>query len=363
MKKVRLTMGLLLAVVLVLAVAVPASAVEFTDIEDTDFEASIVHLSARSIVGGYNDNTFRPDNPLQRQQFAKMAVLALDYEVTAEDQSQFPDTPAPYDPVNNPLYPGSYVAVATAEGIIQGYTNGLFGFYDNVTRQQAISIAVRAGGEALAAATDDYQGELDYSNQYHGLNIKTAEFNGLLAGIPDLADWDVTAPATRGEAAEILCQLYYRVGKILKLGTAADGTLMELSMAELKAMEATEGYGGYKNKLGNISGPDLYQGVAIQDLMALVGEGAAVQAIAADGYESKFSADDVNGKVPVYDPESGEEIADYAGSVTMILTYSRNGLPLYSDEGALRVAFVSEEPDQVSDSKKWAGQIMGLVIE
>ena len=123
MRRMRVIMGLLLAVVLLLGVAVPAmAAAEFTDIEDHDYEASILNLATRGFIGGYADGTFRPDNTLQRQQFAKMADLTLGYEVTAADQSTFKDTPAPFDPVNNPLYPGSYVAVAAAEGIIRGYT-------------------------------------------------------------------------------------------------------------------------------------------------------------------------------------------------------------------------------------------------
>ncbi len=364
MRRMRIVLGLLLAVVMALGISVPAlAAAEFTDIEDHEYEASIVNLAVRSFIGGYDDGTFRPDNPLQRQQFAKMAVLTLRYEVTAEDVSEFPDTPAPYDPVNNPLYPGAYVAVAAENEIIGGYTNGDFGFVDNVTRQQAITIAVRAAGATLAEPPAEYAGVLDYSDPNHGANIKKAEFNGMLAGIPDLATWDPAADATRGEAAEILAQLHYRIGKIVKLGTQAGGTLTEYSMAELMAMDATEGYGGWKNKLGNITGPKLYKGVAIKDLVALAGGGTTIKAIAADGYESEFTADDVNGVVTVYDKETGEEIADYAGTLTMILAYSCDGSPLASHEGALRIAFVSEDEGQVTDSKKWAGQVIGLVVE
>jgi len=212
-------MGLLLAVVLVLAVAVPASATaQFTDIDNHDYEASILDLASRGFAGGYPDGTYRPDNPLQRQQFAKMAVLTLGYEVTAADVSQFPDTPAPYDPVNSPLYPGSYAAVSAAHHIINGYTNGLFGFTDNVTRQQAISIAVRAAGAALEDAPDGWVGELDYSNLNHGANVRKAEWNGMLDGIlaslEDGATWNLAANATRGEAAEILAQLFAKLDKI-----------------------------------------------------------------------------------------------------------------------------------------------------
>ena len=203
----RMLMALMLTVALILAVGAPASAVAFTDIEDNPYEAGIELLAGRSIVGGYADGTFRPDNPLQRQQFAKMAVLAMDYEVTEADVSDFPDTPNPYDPVNNPLYPGGYVAVAAENGIILGKTDGNFDFYGNVTRQQAITIVVRAAGEALAAPDAGYQGDLSYTDPDHGANIKKAEFNGLLDGIPNLAAWNPAASATRGEAAELLTQL------------------------------------------------------------------------------------------------------------------------------------------------------------
>ena len=149
MRRMRVVLGLLVALVLVLAMTVPAlTAAEFTDIDGHPYEASILNIATRGFAGGYADGTFRPDDPLLRQQFAKMADLALGYEVTAADQSTFKDTPDPYDPVNDPLYPGSYAAVAAAEGIMYGYLNGNFGFTDNVTRQQAISVAVRAAGDS-----------------------------------------------------------------------------------------------------------------------------------------------------------------------------------------------------------------------
>lgn len=362
MRKMRVVLGLVLAAVLLLGFQAYAFAAEFQDIEDHDYEASIINMSARGFVGGYDDGTFRPDNFLQRQQFAKMAVLTLGYEVTAEDVSTFPDTPAPYDPVNNPLYPGSYVAVAAANEIIKGYTNGNFGFTDYVTRQQAISIIVRAAGEVLAEAPDDWAGDLDYSNEFHGANVKKAEYNGLLAGIVDLATWDLTANATRGEAAELLSQLYYRTGQILKLGDA-EGTKIAYTMDELKALPATEGYGGTKNKVGTIVAPKLYKGVAIKDLMAEVGGGVTIKAIATDGYEIEYTADEINGILTMFDPATGEEKTEINGELTMILAYEVDGQPLPSYQGALRIAFVSPEADQLTTSSKWASQIIGIVVQ
>ena len=260
MKKTRIVLLVLLAALVVFGAAGYALAAELTDTDGHNYEGAITYMTSHGFAGGYADNTFRPDNPLQRQQFAKMAVLTLGYPVTAANVSTFTDTPAAYDPINNPLYPGSYVAVAAANHIINGYANGSFGFTDLVTRQQAITIAVRALRDVLDDVTvpADWTGVLDYSDPNHGTNIKLAEYAGLLGNIKDLATWDLKANATRAEACEILAQVYYRTGKILKV-TGPTGS-KEFTMAELKAMTVTEGFGGTKNKAGTLAGSQDLQG-------------------------------------------------------------------------------------------------------
>jgi hypothetical protein len=364
MRTKHLIMGLLLAVVLVLALAGPAAAVEFKDIGDNPYEASINALAYRQIVSGYQEAdqtwTFRPDQPLLRQQFAKMAVLTMGYVVTAANVSTFKDTP-PIDPAD-PLYPGSYVAVAAANHIIEGYTqDNTFRFYNNVTRQQAITIVVRAAGTTLADPPAGYKGVLDYSDPDHGANIKKAEYNGLLAGIPNLATWNTNQNATRGEAAEVLAQLFYRTGKILTV-TGPSGT-QEFTLAQLKALASTEGHGGYKNSIGTIVGPKLYKGVAMQALMALVGGGTTVKVLAADGYEKSYKAAEVNGVTIMYNPQSGEEITTISGALTMILAYQVDGGPLASNDGALRIGFVSPASDQVTKSGAWVSQVVKITVE
>jgi hypothetical protein len=347
-------------VALVALMAAPAyAATGFTDIDSSPYKASINNLSYRDMIGGYADGTFRPDNPLQRQQFAKMAVLTMGFTVTAADVSTFTDTPAAA--AGNPLYPGSYVAVATKNNIIAGYPDNTFRFYNNLTRQQAITIIVRAAGSALADPTSGWKGVLNYSDPNHGANIKKAEFNGLLAGIADLDSWDPTQNATRGEAAELLSQLYYRTGKILSV-SGPSGTV-DLSMAELKAMPATEGYGGWKNVLNNIMGPLLWKGVSIDALMDLVGGGSSVTVTASDGYQTTLSADELNGGVTMYDPATGNTITTIGGKLSVIVAYQESGAALSSDQGALRIALVSPGQDQVTDSRNWVQQVVAIKVQ
>jgi hypothetical protein len=66
--------AVLLAVVLVLLVVSPALA--FPDVPVTHpYYQAITDLTARGIIGGYDDGTFGPGDPASRQQFAKMIVL------------------------------------------------------------------------------------------------------------------------------------------------------------------------------------------------------------------------------------------------------------------------------------------------
>ena len=74
-------------------------------------------------------------------------------------------------------------------------------------------------------------------------------------------------------------------------------------MAELKALTATEGFGGRKNKVGTITGPKQYKGVSLAALMALVGGGTKVIATACDGYEVTYENGKLEGKLLMYDPD------------------------------------------------------------
>ena len=77
-----------LAVAAIIVVAVVASIASFALAATRAFPtfpathpyyAAITDLASRGIIGGYQDGTFGPDNPVTRQQFAKMIVLAGGY--------------------------------------------------------------------------------------------------------------------------------------------------------------------------------------------------------------------------------------------------------------------------------------------
>ncbi len=285
MKARRLILTVAMALMIALLIAVPASATGLSDVQGP-YANSINTLSHWGIVGGYADGTFKAENLVTRAQFAKMITLTAGYAVTAADVCTFKDAPA--IDAANPLYPGAYVAVAAENDVILGYTDNTFGFDDNVTRQQVISMAVRAAGATLAEAPAGWQGVFDYTDPTHGQNIKTAEYNGWLAGIADLYSWDVTANATRGEAAHLLAQL------LAKVGNAAVGTSGAIRVTG--AVDSPMGLtAGRLTNLGLVTltvehpknGPTEYTGVRFSTLLTLLGvQSSAVDmvATASDGY-------------------------------------------------------------------------------
>ncbi len=131
-------------------------------------------------------------------------------------------------------------------------------------------------------------------------------------------------------------------------------------MAELKAMEATEGYGGWKNQLENITAPTPWKGVSLRALMDLVGGSGSVTVVASDGYGATLSADQAGGSVNTYDAATGQATSGVA--VKVIIAYAKGGAALSSGEGPLRLAFVTSENNQVTDSDMWVKKVVELRV-
>ena len=184
------------------------------------YAEAIQGLFAKEIVSGYDATTFGLNDPVIRQQFAKMITLTLELPV---EEADFPDAAVPFTDLGaddpSRLYPHEYVAVCALAGITQGKTATTFAPYANITRAQVISMVVRAAESqaegSLSSPPSGWSGELSYSDPTHGVNIKKAEYHGLLDGIRSsagtLAGWDIYGNATRGEVAQVLWNL-------LKLG-------------------------------------------------------------------------------------------------------------------------------------------------
>ncbi|HLA82769.1 MAG TPA: S-layer homology domain-containing protein [Thermoleophilia bacterium] len=180
---------------------------EFSDAAGSPYETAIYELADRGIIAGFEDGTFRPNDPVSRQQFAKMIVKTLGISVTGSEVCPFVDVGSAAG--SDPFYPNKYVAVCATHGITQGKTPTTFAPYDNITRQQLISMVARAAG--LPEPPADYAPPFAEGQFYpaeHYLNARKAAYAGLLDGLQGMGpSYNYFAASTRGECAQLLYNL------------------------------------------------------------------------------------------------------------------------------------------------------------
>jgi hypothetical protein len=173
------------------------------------YYTQIGDLAARQVISGYSDGTFKPDLPVTRQLFAKMIVKALGFTVTGSEQCPFTDVVSGQD--EDPFVPDKYVAVCAAHGITEGKTPSTFAPYDNITRQQLVTMVVRAAH--LADPAGDFAPPFvpgQFFPEEHYLNARMAAYAGLFRGLSTAGSGYFLAPATRGEVAVMLYNLLHR---------------------------------------------------------------------------------------------------------------------------------------------------------
>jgi DMSO/TMAO reductase YedYZ molybdopterin-dependent catalytic subunit len=139
---------------------------------------------------------------------------------------------------------------------------------------------------------------------------------------------------------------------------------LSFTMADVLDLPITEGYAGIKSSTGKITPPVMVKGVALKDLAKLIGgmdATAGFNVVAEDGYSITYSFDQIeNGSFIAYDPATGAELNNPV-ELTVILAYEMDGKPLDpKQDGALRLAIVSSELNQVTDGHwavKWVNKL------
>lgn len=98
--------------------------------------SNVRHLYNKSIINGYADNTFKPNNSITRGEAIKMIVAALGVN-TSSYNSNFSDVKP-----NSWAYP--YVSYAASSGITTGYPDNTFGLSKPITRVEIATFLQRA---------------------------------------------------------------------------------------------------------------------------------------------------------------------------------------------------------------------------
>jgi hypothetical protein len=112
-----------------------ASAPAFSDTVNHFAKDSIATAAALGIVRGYDDNTFKPDDPITREQMAVIAIKALKLAETS-GETTFSD--------NSKISAWAKASVLSAinNNIMKGYPDNNFNPQGNATRAEAVSLVL-----------------------------------------------------------------------------------------------------------------------------------------------------------------------------------------------------------------------------
>ena len=127
----------------------------FSDVSaDKWYNNAVSTLSNMGVIGGYADGTFRPDAPISRAEFAKIAVSFTQNNGSAM-YNYFTD-------VKTTDWFAPYVTAAKDAGLIEGYSDGSFKPESKITRAEACAIVNRTLGRKPSKAHMKISDRIDW---------------------------------------------------------------------------------------------------------------------------------------------------------------------------------------------------------
>ena len=214
MERGRRVLGVVLVLVLLglagAAAAGPAAA--FTDVSAGDWCApEVAGLSGSGVISGFDDGSFRPNDPVTRAQFAAMLFRALKPPAAAY---------APFVDVVDGDWSHEAIAALYAANLVAGVTPDLFVPDDHVSRQQAATLLGRGLAYYLRDGASLQPGDLSIAPdqvpawlaafrdrgsiaEAHAEGIAIAYRAGVVGGYAD-GRFFPTRTLTRGQAAAML---------------------------------------------------------------------------------------------------------------------------------------------------------------
>ena len=171
----------------------------FTDIEGHWAQDYIEDLYLKGIVQGYEDGTFRPDSYVNRAELTKMALSASGIqpqEPNGDESFTFEDVEG---------WQTQWVYPAWKNGIIEGYSSTVFAPGQNVTRAEALKIALLAFDVEVPDTSDEWAFE-DTIDHWAISYINKAYLDFIVSGKTEKMFYPDDY-ITRAEAAKIINNL------------------------------------------------------------------------------------------------------------------------------------------------------------
>ena len=179
--------------------------VSFSDVAEGHWASeAILALAESGAISGRGDDTFGPDLDVTREEFVKIAVVAMGITVDGTASSSYAD-------VNSSAWYAPYVAAAEKEGIISGVGEGQFGIGRTITRQEAAAILYRIGtkmGKTFTPATLSFEDDASIAD-FAKEAVYALKGAGIINGVA-AREFAPLANCSRAQSAKLI---YGLVGK------------------------------------------------------------------------------------------------------------------------------------------------------
>lgn len=180
----------------------------FPDLTGHWSQQDVELLASKLIVQGTADNSFTPDNPITRAEFAALLVRALGIPASGKAVS--------YRDVTHDDWFSGAVGAASAAGLVDGFEDGSFKPQALITREQMAVMLARALKAAGKPQTGAAAGLASYSDK-HKVSawaqdaLRHALETGIIGGMTDTT-LEPAQHASRAQAAVMLKRLLQYAG-------------------------------------------------------------------------------------------------------------------------------------------------------
>ncbi len=180
-------------------------------------------LASRSVIVGYPDGSYKPDQPVTRAEFAAMLQKAFPQAQTTRQLASggFKDVPSNY-------WAAAVIQRAYETGFMSGYPGNVFRPNQQIPRAQALvaltsGLGLTASGATADVLTANYNDASAIPTYAIG-NVAAATQANLVVNYPDVKTLNPLQPLTRAEAAAILHQSLVKQGQLQPLASGTTAT-------------------------------------------------------------------------------------------------------------------------------------------
>ena len=145
--------------------------------------------------------------------------------------------------------------------------------------------------------------------------------------------------------------------------TGEEGDTVTLGPSDFEDLTKIEMNGGLLTSAGTIKGPYKYTGVALSEVLALVGtitDENSLRVTAADGYAMVFTWEELHGDFLTFNPATGDEV-EATEELIPVLSYWEDDEPLPDGHGPIRLVILGEE-GLISEGHFWIKQVAEIEV-